>query len=158
MANWIAKWYGAVAAVEQHRGRVVIFGDTGCRLAPGNPTQDCNDPVAWPFPKIAAMAASARPDLVILLDAPAEVFFARKGEGTLESIELRRQEYLAQADMFRSFVIVDAQQPTDAVVAEVREAIVSFVRSGPPVRAAEAAREAAAGEAHGRRLSAAIKT
>ena len=80
-----------------------------------------------------------RPDLVILLDAPAEVFFARKGEGTLESIEMRRQEYLAQADMFRSFVIVDARQPTDAVVAEVREAIVSFVRSGPPVRAAEAA-------------------
>ena len=56
-----------------------------------------------------------------LLDAPAEVFFARKGEGTLELIEPRRQEYLAQADMFRSFVIVDAQQPTDAVVAEVRE-------------------------------------
>ena len=39
-----------------------------------------------------------RPDLVILLDAPAEVFFARKGEGTLESIESRRQEYLAQRD------------------------------------------------------------
>ena len=77
-----------------------------------------------------------RPDLVILLDAPAEVFFARKGEGTLESIELRRQEYLAQADMFRSFVIVDARQPTDAVVAEVREAIVSFVRGGPAIPAA----------------------
>ena len=65
---------GAVAAVlsgkplplaRPNPQRILIFGDTGCRLAPGNPTQDCNDPVAWPFPKIAAMAASARPDLVI---------------------------------------------------------------------------------------------
>jgi hypothetical protein len=45
--------------------RVLIFGDTGCRLAKGNPTQDCNDPNSWPFPKIAAAAAAARPDLVI---------------------------------------------------------------------------------------------
>jgi predicted phosphodiesterase len=65
---------GAIAAVVDGKPlplarpnpqRILIFGDTGCRLAPGNPTQDCNDPVAWPFPKIAAMAATARPDLVI---------------------------------------------------------------------------------------------
>src|SRR5260370_28786262 len=45
--------------------RILVFGDTGCRLATGNATQDCNDINAWPFPKIAAMAAAARPDLVI---------------------------------------------------------------------------------------------
>ena len=28
----------------------------------GRSTQDCNDPRAWPFPKIAAAAATARPD------------------------------------------------------------------------------------------------
>jgi hypothetical protein len=44
--------------------RIVIFGDTGCRLDRRN-AQDCNDPAAWPFPKIAAAAAAARPDLVI---------------------------------------------------------------------------------------------
>ena len=64
---------GAVAAIlggkplplaRPNPQRILIFGDTGCRLATGIP-QDCNDPVAWPFPKIAAMAASARPDLVI---------------------------------------------------------------------------------------------
>jgi hypothetical protein len=44
--------------------RILIFGDTGCRLVP-QIAQDCNDPVAWPFPKIAAAAATARPDLVI---------------------------------------------------------------------------------------------
>jgi hypothetical protein len=45
--------------------RIVIFGDTGCRLLAGNPTQACNDPNAWPFPKVAALAAAAHPDLVI---------------------------------------------------------------------------------------------
>lgn len=45
--------------------RIVMFGDSGCRLNPNYPTQACNDPNAWPFPKVAAAAAAARPDLVI---------------------------------------------------------------------------------------------
>jgi len=45
--------------------RVVIFGDTGCRLLNGAPTQSCNDPKSWPFPMIAAAAAATHPDLVI---------------------------------------------------------------------------------------------
>ena len=45
--------------------RILMFGDTGCRLAAGNAFQDCNDPVAWPFARISALAATTRPDLVI---------------------------------------------------------------------------------------------
>jgi hypothetical protein len=45
--------------------RIVMFGDTGCRLLTGDPTQACNEPNSWPFPKIAAAAAAAHPDLVI---------------------------------------------------------------------------------------------
>jgi predicted phosphodiesterase len=45
--------------------RILMFGDTGCRLETGNAFQDCNDPAAWPFPKIVAAAATTRPDLVI---------------------------------------------------------------------------------------------
>ena len=45
--------------------RIVMFGDTGCRLLTGDPTQACNDPKAWPFAKVAGAAAAARPDLVI---------------------------------------------------------------------------------------------
>jgi hypothetical protein len=64
---------GAVAATldgqtlplaRQDPQRILVFGDTGCRLD-RNVLQDCNDPVAWPFPKIASSAAKARPDLVI---------------------------------------------------------------------------------------------
>ena len=44
--------------------RIAVIGDTGCRLK-GDLTQDCNDPVAWPFATVARLAAARRPDLVI---------------------------------------------------------------------------------------------
>ena len=65
---------GAIAAtlegtvlplVRPNPRRIVMFGDSGCRLFPTYPVQACNDPNAWPFPKVAAAAAAARPDLVI---------------------------------------------------------------------------------------------
>ena len=44
--------------------RIVILGDTGCRMK-GGFVQACNDPKAWPFAAIAASAAKEQPDLVI---------------------------------------------------------------------------------------------
>ena len=44
--------------------RIVVFGDTGCRLK-GSFVQDCNDPVKWPFAIVARVAAAHHPDLVI---------------------------------------------------------------------------------------------
>lgn len=44
--------------------RIVIFGDTGCRLK-GKAVQACDDPAAWPFAEVARLAASHHPDLVI---------------------------------------------------------------------------------------------
>jgi hypothetical protein len=44
--------------------RIVIFGDTGCRLK-GKAVQACDDPAAWPFAQVARLAAGHRPDLVI---------------------------------------------------------------------------------------------
>ena len=66
--------------------------------------------------------AYPRPDLVVLLDAPPEVLFARKGEGTLASLARRREDYLGLAravGIDRSFAVVSATQPVDAVVADV---------------------------------------
>lgn len=45
--------------------RIVVIGDTGCRLETGDEPQSCNDPVAWPFKRVAETAASFDPDLVI---------------------------------------------------------------------------------------------
>jgi hypothetical protein len=44
--------------------RIVIFGDTGCRLK-GGEIQNCDDPALWPFATVARLAAAHRPDLVI---------------------------------------------------------------------------------------------
>jgi thymidylate kinase len=69
--------------------------------------------------------AYPKPDLVVYLDAPAEVLLARKGEGTLEALERRRGDYLALADVAPEFVVVDAEQPTDAVVQQVATEVLS---------------------------------
>lgn len=59
--------------------RVVVVGDTGCRLkgptafvqaadgttSGGDPLQDCTDETAWPWAKLAKVAASFSPDLLV---------------------------------------------------------------------------------------------
>jgi hypothetical protein len=46
--------------------RIVVIGDSGCRIkASDDAYQACNDPEAWPFARVAAAAAAAKPDLVI---------------------------------------------------------------------------------------------
>lgn len=46
--------------------RIVVIGDTGCRLKKSdNAYQACNDPDGYPFAKVAAAAASWKPDLVV---------------------------------------------------------------------------------------------
>lgn len=46
--------------------RIVVIGDTGCRLkASDGAYQACNDPAAYPFARVAARAAAWKPDLVV---------------------------------------------------------------------------------------------
>jgi hypothetical protein len=51
--------------------KIVVIGDTGCRLQTGNGTQSCNDPnpngndTPYPFAAVAALAAAQNPDLVL---------------------------------------------------------------------------------------------
>jgi thymidylate kinase len=70
------------------------------------------------------------PDLVVYLDAPAEVLQARKGEGTVEALAQRRVEYRAVASIVPRFVEVDATQPVDAVVRDVADSIREVVDAG----------------------------
>ncbi len=67
--------------------------------------------------------AYPKPDLVVCLDAPAEVLFARKPEASPEWLEQRRQQYLALAGVVPAFVVVDADRPLDDVFAEVVDSI-----------------------------------
>jgi hypothetical protein len=46
--------------------RIVVIGDTGCRLKKGEAVyQACNDSSQYPFAKVAAAAANWKPDLVV---------------------------------------------------------------------------------------------
>jgi thymidylate kinase len=68
-----------------------------------------------------------KPDLIVLLDAPAEVLFARKAEGTVELIESRRQEYLRLREAEgASFELVDASQAEELVMQDVVRILSDF--------------------------------
>jgi thymidylate kinase len=64
-----------------------------------------------------------RPDLTIVLDAPAEVLFARKPEGTPDLLERRRREYLDLAGEI-NHAVIDASQPQD----RVESAVIALIR------------------------------
>lgn len=59
------------------------------------------------------------PGRVLLLDAPAEVLFARKPEGTLASLKVRRDEYLALRGVIDDLHVIDVDRPVDDVIDHV---------------------------------------
>jgi thymidylate kinase len=69
-----------------------------------------------------------KPDLVICLDAPAEVVWQRKPESDIALLERRRQEYLALGEVFDRFVVVDAAQPLEETRRQVATVIASELR------------------------------
>lgn len=80
-----------------------------------------------------------RPDLIIFLDAPAEVLFARKGEGTVELLEQYRRDYLSLRDVWPAFAVIDATQTVDVVVQQAAETIRAYSKArakGEPFRPA----------------------
>ena len=66
-----------------------------------------------------------RPDLVVYLDAPAEVLLARKGEGTLELLRSRQQDYLRLEPLVPDFRRVDVDRPIELVVADLAGLVVA---------------------------------
>lgn len=73
-----------------------------------------------------------KPDLVICLDAPAEVLYARKQEGSIHLLEQRRQEYLQIAEVVKNFVLIDVTLSADQVTQQVTELIWDFYKSKQP--------------------------
>lgn len=66
-----------------------------------------------------------KPDLVICLDAPADVLFARKPEASVAWLEQRRQQYLRLEGAVPALSVVDVDRPLEdvfaAVVANIRQ-------------------------------------
>lgn len=131
LANRLAEeWYRqAIVWRELARGRVVIFDrhffiDFYAHDIAGPPPRRLTDRLhGWLLARMYP-----RPDLVIHLDAPPEVLLARKGEGTLESLARRRQEYLDVAPELAHVEIVDASRPLEEVRDEVVQLIVAHAQ------------------------------
>jgi thymidylate kinase len=73
--------------------------------------------------------AYPRPKLVIYLDAPAAVLFARKGEKSVKELETRRQSFLQLMKSNSNCSVVDATQPLSKVYEDVAAHILQFHRT-----------------------------
>jgi thymidylate kinase len=63
------------------------------------------------------------PDLVLILDAPGEVMYRRKGEYNSKQLEAWRQRFRAIEHRVPTAQVVDAARPADAVQADVTDRI-----------------------------------
>ena len=101
------------------RGRFVIFDrfvyDSWLNAKPSNPMSRLRRALlesGWPTP-----------DLVILLDAPGEILYARKKEHSPEWLEDQRQGYRRLASRIPQMKIVDATRPESEVRREITQLI-----------------------------------
>jgi len=68
-----------------------------------------------------------KPDLVVLLDAPAEVLQSRKQEVPLTETERQRTAYLELVQGLSNGRVIDATQPPEKVGADITRAILDFM-------------------------------
>ena len=55
----------ALPKVVSEPKKIILIGDTGCRMKAPNEFQSCENSLLWPLAKVAASAAAEKPDLVI---------------------------------------------------------------------------------------------
>ena len=81
--------------------------------------QGNSEPVADRLHRWLLVHFYSKPDLVIFLDAPPEVLYARKGEGTLKYLEARQHAFIKQGEKVPNFVRIDAALPLEEVYSRV---------------------------------------
>ncbi|MCX6048884.1 MAG: hypothetical protein NT075_27605 [Chloroflexi bacterium] len=133
MTNLIAEeWFRQIVVWNYLRqGNIVLFdrhffADYYARDIVSN---SVDKPLARRFHSYMLAHYYPKPDLIIMLDAPAEVLFARKGEGTPALLESRRQEYLQLRQVVKHFATVDATQSQEEVVRQVTALIENFYQA-----------------------------
>jgi thymidylate kinase len=123
LASWLMEESCRLWVARRHtrRGRVVIFDRhffvdffAADIRADGSPR-----PLARRIHGFMLQHVFPKPDLAICLDAPAEVLYARKPEGTLERVQRKREESLAALKALPRSLVVDATRPPDEVVSEI---------------------------------------
>lgn len=122
-ANWIAEetFRHAVARWHERRGRVVLMDRLFLAdyYATDVLSTDARRPIASRVHRLFLERVYPRPDLVILLDAPAALLHSRKPETDVDYLERRRSEYRQLRGAVPRFEIVDVDRPLEQVVSDV---------------------------------------
>jgi thymidylate kinase len=124
LANRLAEeWYRQlIAETYVARGAIVVFDRHFLADYHAIDVTGAGRPLSRRIHGFMLARAYPRPDLAVFLDAPPEVLYSRKGEGTIASLTRRRQDYrglVDSGDAAGQAAVVSATQPLDAVVAEV---------------------------------------
>jgi thymidylate kinase len=106
----------AAAAFHRRRGRLVVYDRFGYDALL---RKSANAPVMTRMRRWALAHTVPRPDLVVTLDAPAQVLYARKQEHDLERLESQRQAYLALSARLPNAAVVDTDRSLEEVQREV---------------------------------------
>ena len=75
-------------------------------------------------------AVAPKPDLVIVLDAPADIIHARKRETTLEETTRQREAYLALALQLPNARIVDTSRSPEQTIDDVTDILLDHMAAG----------------------------
>lgn len=118
--NVLEQWYRyATSYYHMIRGRIVLF-DRYVYDAPGGAGRKS---AKSQLRRWLLSAIAPKPDLVVFLDAPGEMLYARKGEHTPAILEQQRQHYLSLQAQLPQMVIVDATNNAD----QVRRSVTSLI-------------------------------
>ncbi|MEP6953683.1 MAG: hypothetical protein ABI950_06435 [Solirubrobacteraceae bacterium] len=125
LANRVAEeWYRQLlAASELRRGRIVVFDRHFTADYHAADVTAGDRTLSRRLHGYVLTRLYPQPDLVVLLDAPPEVLYARKGEGTIGSLGRRRAEYMQLGSTLERFAVVDATLPLPVVVRDVTEIV-----------------------------------
>ena len=125
LVNRVAEeWYRQlIASVQLRRGRIVVFDRHFTADFHASDVAATRRSVSRRVHGFLLTHLYPRPDLVVFLDAPPEVLFARKGEGTIASLGRRRDEYRRLGATLPRFAVVEATGPLEQVVETVADLI-----------------------------------
>jgi thymidylate kinase len=127
------EWFRqAVSWIYQARGFVVLY-DRHFAFDFAQEIAGADEPLDRRLHRWCLQYLYPHPDLVLFLDAPGAVLFARKGESDVAELERRRQGFLALGRHTSGFVRVDATRPTQEVYHDVVSHIARLRASGPGV-------------------------
>lgn len=127
-------WYRQIVANRfRRRGELVVFDR---HFLADYPVDSIDGRMTWRRRLRHRLLARAlpRPDLVIYLDAPAEVLRRRKQEESLETLAAFRREYSHLVARLPGAVVVDASRDPETVVRDVADRIKGF--ASRPAKAA----------------------